>query len=92
MIQRFISLIKHLHNLISPEMDYHRQEGYKKPKYMLKVCTWENGKLVTRKYYFEDYDDCVKKYNKINDCVKMYNQRGEMIRTKNCVGYEQVYC
>ena len=92
MISRFGTFIKYFRNLISPEMEYHRHEGYKKPKYTLKVCKWENGKLVTRKHYFEDYEDCVKKYNKIDDCVKMYNQRNEMIRTKNCVDYEQVYC
>lgn len=92
MIQRFRSLIKHLHNLISPEMEYHMNHGYKKPRYTLKVCMWVNGKLVTKKYYFNDYEDCLKKYTQINDCVKMYNQRGEMILTKNCVGYEQVYC
>ena len=42
--------------------------------------------------YFDDFEDCIKKYNKIDDCVKMYNRRGQMIRTKNCTEYEQVYC
>ena len=92
MISRFGSFIKYFKRLISPEMEYYLKEGIKKPKYTLKVCSWENGKLRTKKYYFNDYEDCNAKYNQINDCVKMYNSRGEMIRTKNCVAYEQVYC
>ena len=93
MIDKIKFFIKNLNIFINSDRDDDCHEHHHHDKdFMLKVCKWVHGKLVTKKYYFDDFEDCIKKYNKIDDCVKMYNRRGQMIRTKNCTEYEQVYC
>jgi len=94
MINKIKVFIKNLTVFINSDKgdNCHGHHHHHDDDYMLKVCKWEHGKLITKKYYFESYKECEKKYNKIDDCVKMYNRRGQMIQTKNCTDYEQIYC
>ena len=88
--------VKFAKNFISSENDdfkYKKENNGKKSKFVVKTCKWRNGKLIATIQEFQTLEMAMKQYDKEKtDCVKLYNREHNLIASKNCDQYEQIYC